>query len=68
MPPLPRLTRRSDRAYEQVGDQRVDEKYLVVADLMGEDGANREEYNGREEFGNNDREEDAKGVSFLVEF
>ncbi len=46
----------------------VDDKYLVIADLMGEDDTNREEYNDREEFDNNDREEDTKGVSFLVEF
>ena len=46
----------------------MDDKYLVVADLMGEDDANREEYNDREDFDNDDREEDAKGVIFLVEF
>ena len=46
----------------------MEDKYLVVADLMGEDDANREEYNDREEFDNDDREEDTKGVSFLVEF
>ncbi len=40
-------------------------KDLVVADLMGEDDANREEYDDKEEFDNDNREEDAKGVSFL---
>ncbi len=32
---------------EQVRYQRVDDKDLVVADLMGEDDTNREEYNDR---------------------
>ncbi len=46
----------------------MDNKYLVVADLMGEDDANREEYSNKEEFHNDDRRKDPKEVSFFVQF